>query len=208
MTELTKTDTVQNTDKQAERIRQARLNAGLSQYAAAEKLGVGQSRVSNYENKINKRIPPEFIRMCAKAYNCSLEYLYGFSDDITGGYTYRPIKKDSVIAVNRNALSSWGLDLSDLDEVIVSDQAMQDTFTKGTEIIITKKIGDISKPAIYAIEQDGQLLMRGIRKELSGNYTLFVQNKHAYDDQTLSENELKNLNIIGKYIGHWQLASI
>lgn len=207
MTELIKKDTVQNTDKQAERIRQARVNAGLSQYAAAEKLGVGQSRISNYENKINKRIPPEFIRMCAKAYNCSLEYLYGFSDDITGGYTYRPIKKDSVIAVNRNALKSWGLELNDLDEVIVSDSAMQDTFAKGAEIIITKKTDVISKPAIYAIEQDGQIVMRGLRKELSGAYTLFVQNKQNYADITLSESELSALKIVGKYIGHWQLAS-
>ena len=195
MTELTTTNTVQSTDKKSERMRKARINAGLSQREAAEKIGVGQSRVSNYENEINK------------TYNCSLEYLYGFTDEIEGGYAYRPINKDSVIAINKRELAKQNLTFQDLDEITVTDSAMSNAFTQGEQIVISKKVGAISKPAIYAINQDGNTVMRGLRKELNGSYTLFVHNKQTYDDQTLTEDELKNLTIIGKYIGHWRAAS-
>lgn len=40
MTELTTKRTVQSTDKKSERMRKARINAGLSQREAAEKIGV------------------------------------------------------------------------------------------------------------------------------------------------------------------------
>lgn len=207
MTGLTTTNTVQSTDKKSERMRKARINAGLSQREAAEKIGVGQSRVSNYENEINKNVPPEFLKLCAKAYNCSLEYLYGFTDEIEGGYAYRPINKDSVIAINKRELAKQNLTFQDLDEITVTDTAMLDAFTKGEQIVISKKVGVISKPAIYAITYGGTTVMRGLRKELNGVYTLFVHNKQNYDDQTLTEDELKNLTIIGKYIGHWRAAS-
>lgn len=207
MSESNAVSTMQQTENSAARMRKARINAGLSQREAAEKMGVGQSRVSNYENQINKNIPPEFLKQCAKAYNCSLEYLYGFTDEFEGGYAYRPIKKDSMIALNKNALAGMGLTLQDLDEIAVSDSAMTGAFSKGEQIIISKKIGTINKPAIYAIVYDNATVMRGLRKELSGVYTLFVHNKQTYDDQTLSEEEFKKLNIIGKYIGHWQSAS-
>lgn len=207
MTELTTTNTVQSTEKKAARMRKARINAGLSQREAATKMGVGQSRVSNYENEINKNVPPEFLKQCAAVYGCSLEYLYGFTDEIEGGYAYRPIEKDSPIAINKNTLASMGLTLGDLREITVTDGAMCNEFNQGARIIISSKIGQISKPAIYALDQDGTPVMRGLRKELSGQYTLFVHNKQNYDDQTLTEADIKALPIIGKYIGHWRTAS-
>ena len=84
---------------------------------------------------------------------------------------------------------------------------MCNVFNKGDTIVINKKAGIVSKPAIYAIEQDSTVLMRGLRKELNNQYTLFVHNKQNYDDQTLTEAEFKNLKIVGKYLGHWQTAS-
>lgn len=207
MTKLAIQNTNQSSKARAERMRNARIAAGLSQRQAAEKMGFGQSRVSNYENLINKVVPDDFLKLCAKTYDCSLEYLYGFSDELKGGYAYRPINKGSTIALNKDVLAEQGLELEDLQEITVTDNAMNNEFEKHSTIIISKKIGQISKPAIYAINQGGETVMRGLRKELSGGYTLFVHNKSDYDDMVMDSDPLKSLDIIGKYLGHWRAAS-
>ena len=207
MTELTSVPAIKTLERKSVRMRKARVNAGLTQREAAEKMGVGQSRVSNYENEINKDVPAEFLKQCAKAYNCALEYLYGFTDELNGEYAYRPITPSSPIALGKHLLSEQGLSITDLSEITVTDDAMNNEFTKNTVVIVNKKVGVINQPAIYAIDTGSQIVMRGIRKELNNQYTLFVHNKQSYDDQTLSENELSSLNIVGKYIGHWRYAS-
>ena len=62
------------------------------------------------------------------------------------------------------------------------------------------------QPGIYAIQDDSGVVLRGIRGELGGGFTLFAHNKKDYSDQPMTESQLQNLGIIGKYIGHWQWA--
>ena len=67
----------------ADRVKEARKNAGLSQSDLAEKLGVGQNTVSNYENATgNKGSAPklETAAKIADVLNVSLDWLTGRSE--------------------------------------------------------------------------------------------------------------------------------
>lgn len=185
------------------RIKEARQRAGLGQREAAKLMGIGQTRLSNYENDVNK-VPDDILKIAAKTYRCSLEYLHGFINSPDGDLNYRPINEGSAIALNSELLKKHRLTLDDLAEVVVTDSAMHSEFNQGDTVIISTKIGQIAEPRIYAIAEGNVIRMRGLRKELSGEYTLFVHDKQNYNDLPLSEDGLKNLNIQGKYIGHWR----
>ncbi|WP_149983300.1 helix-turn-helix domain-containing protein [Pseudoalteromonas rhizosphaerae] len=200
MEQLTNSNTL--TSRSA-RMKEARMRAGLGQREAARLMKIGQTRLSNYENEVNK-VPDDILKIAANLYKCSLEYLHGFISSPEGDLNYRPINEGSVIALNSELLKKHRLTLDDLVEVVVTDNAMHGEFNQGSTVIVSNKVGQINAPAIYAIAEGDVIRMRGLRKELSGEYTLFVHDKQNYNDLPLSENALKKLSIVGKYIGHWR----
>lgn len=67
----------------AERVKEARKKAGLSQAELAEKLGVGQNTVSNYENATGEKGSAPKLETAAKIadiLNVSLDWLVGRDD--------------------------------------------------------------------------------------------------------------------------------
>lgn len=64
------------------RLRQARIDSGLSQQALAEKLGVKQGTYFVYERKEKPQMPSvEIAAKLAKICNVSLDYLAGLIDE-------------------------------------------------------------------------------------------------------------------------------
>lgn len=71
----------------AERVKEARKKAGLNQAELAERLGVGQNTVSNYENATgNKGSAPklETAAKIAEVLNVSLDWLVGLGTSTNG----------------------------------------------------------------------------------------------------------------------------
>lgn len=190
----------------SDRLRELRKNKGLLQREAAAKVNLSTAAWSNYETGL--RTPStELLKEIAKAFNVSLEYVHGLSANIDGSSPYFSVSDSSEIALSRKSLQSRNISEHNLIEVVVSDDAMYEAFAKGETVFINTAETAVKKhPQIYAIENDSGIVLRGIRGELSGVYTLFTHNKKDYSDQTLTKDQLKNLSILGKYIGHWRWA--
>ena len=72
----------------AERLKKARIDSGISQEEAAEKIGVKRSTIGNYENGISTPDIEKFIALCnlyKMNYVKMLVYYYGSPDGIISG---------------------------------------------------------------------------------------------------------------------------
>lgn len=69
----------------AEKLREIRMQRGLSQKDIAELANINQTTYSGYENKISQPTVAVLIRI-ADVYEVSLDYLAGRTDDINGLY--------------------------------------------------------------------------------------------------------------------------
>lgn len=65
----------------AERIKELRLAAGMSQEELGFKLGLGKSAIAKYENGRVKNIKQSTIKKMAEIFNCQPSYLMGFDDE-------------------------------------------------------------------------------------------------------------------------------
>lgn len=63
------------------KIRCMRIKAGLLQKDAAQRLGIAQNTLSQYENG-DRKVKAEFLPRMAKLYACSIEELYGTEDSL------------------------------------------------------------------------------------------------------------------------------
>lgn len=190
-----------------ERLKELRTSKQLLQRQAAAKVNLSTNAWSNYETGL--RTPSsELLKEIAKQFNVSIEWLHGFSANIDGSSPYFAASENSDIAISRKELKKRKISEHYLKEIVVIDNAMNEAFSVGEKIIIKTNNNDIDKqPGIYAIKtDDNEIVLRGIRAEINGGYTLFTHNKTDFGDQTLNKEQLKNLNIVGKYIGHWHWA--
>lgn len=65
----------------AERIKELRLAAGMSQEELGIRLGLGKSAIAKYENGRVKNIKQSTIKKMAEIFNCQPSYLMGFDDE-------------------------------------------------------------------------------------------------------------------------------
>lgn len=189
-----------------ERLKELRTSKKLLQREAAKKVGLSPTAWSNYETGL--RTPSgELLKEIARAFDVSLEYVLGLNANIDGSSPHYAVSDASEVAINRKTLKSLNISEHNLREVTVTDDAMTDAFNKGETVFIDTGVTRVSKqPGIYAIQDDSGVVLRGIRGEIGGGFTLFTHNKKDYSDQPMTESQLQNLDIIGKYIGHWQWA--
>ncbi len=189
-----------------ERLKELRTSKNMLQREAAKLVGLIPSTWSNYETGF--RTPSnEQLKEIAKAFNVPLEYVHGLSANIDGSSPHFAVSEASEVALNRKTLKALNISEHNLLEVEVTDDAMSDAFNKGDTVCINTGATNVTKqPGIYAIEDESGIVLRGIRREIGGGFTLFTHNKKDYSDQPMTEDQLKQLGIVGKYIGHWQWA--
>ena len=66
-----------------ERIKEKRLNSGLTLLQVADQLGIKEATVQRYESGEIKNIKHEVISKLAEIFNCSPSYLMGWENDNT-----------------------------------------------------------------------------------------------------------------------------
>jgi len=84
---------------------------------------------------------------------------------------------------------------------------MAPDLSKGDEVLIDLTETDVKEPDIYAIrEQDGNIWLRWIRKDIGGTYTLYANDKTHSNDQQLTEDQFNALDVLGRYVwsGRWR----
>ena len=77
------------------RLKAAREAKGLTQQQVAERLSVNRQTVSNWENE-GQSISQDHVINLARIYTCSLDYLYGLTNQMYIGY----YEEQEVIVLN------------------------------------------------------------------------------------------------------------
>lgn len=111
-----------------ERIKQKRLEKGITLAQVAEALNVTEATAQRYESGSIKSVPYEHMCTYAKLFNCSPQYLMGWDDDID----------DSILDYFENTLSEI------LSAIEVLGYQVE-TFYKNDKILIKDKTGSIIK---------------------------------------------------------------
>ena len=92
------------------RIKYLRDEQKILQEDLAQKLGVTQKTISNYENEA-RDIPTEFLKKMSEIFNCTIDYLLGKSD------IRNPEELKSVQFANAGGLDANGIDDDELAEL-------------------------------------------------------------------------------------------
>nr|WP_276605450.1 helix-turn-helix domain-containing protein [Vibrio sp. H11] len=199
----------------ASRIKSARNSAGLKSEEAAKRAGVGLSRWLNWE--CGARTPKlDMIPEIAKAVGTTAAYLAGYTDhqgQNSDSWRYvtaqdKRFKSSDFLAFNVDHLNRLGFKERDVSLLVVRDNSLSPELVEGDLALINSQLNEIDRTAIYAIQDgNGHVWMRWIRPEITGGYTVYTQDKTHSPDQHFSKEQLCQLNVVGRYIGHWHQAS-
>ncbi|PSW53045.1 XRE family transcriptional regulator [Photobacterium leiognathi] len=195
------------------RIKAARKGLGIRAEDAAKAAEVGLSRWLNWESGL--RLPkPDMMPNVAKVLNTTPSYLYGYVDHQGEGsnewnYMIPNGEKDSTkafcsdfLAFNVDRLHEKKLHERHILMVRCRDDSLNDDFSAGDIVLINTEKKAVTSPAIFAIlDGTGLVWLRRIRPEMTGGYVLYCDDKVNFPDQHFAN--LDDLNIIGKYLGHW-----
>lgn len=189
----------------ADRLKELRRNRGMKQQECSRRIGLALGAWSNYESRIRNISLDKLVTIC-QTFNVSMEYMLGLSDSEKGDSKHYAISKNSAVAINKDELRDREIRAQNLIEIKAADDAMQPSIKKGDVVIINTGNKKYSNAVnLFAINHPRLgTIIRGIRPELNGTYTLFVSNRGEHDDLTVTEAELNNIDIVGSYIGHWQ----
>lgn len=204
----------------ANRIKAARQAAGLKAEDLAKKVGISTSRLLNWECGI--RTPKlDILPNIAEAVGCSAAYLAGFTDhqgESSDSWRYIVPNGESpavqatandFISFNVDELRRRGLPERDVLMVTVRDNALGPDLHEGDAVLIDRRQQVVEKKGIFAIRDgSGLIWLRWIRPEMTGGFTLYTADKEHFPDQHFSEEQLAELTIVGRYLGHWHWGTL
>jgi hypothetical protein len=189
----------------ATRIITARKKLGLTIEEAALKTvpPIKPSTWGNYE-VATRGIGIFKLISIAKSLKTTLHYLIGESDDIGGELAGFSVIGTGAgkLAIHSGEFCKLGLRESDLLTTKAKDATINH-IAVGDDIVIdtSKKIA--AEHGLYLLKSgNNQQWLRYIRPEISGDFTLYCDDKTSYPDMTMTPKELFKLEIIGKYVGH------
>ncbi len=191
----------------AKRMRERRLDLGLSQAQVGKKLNGGQSRIGNWEQNITA-VSLDSVDTIAKALQCSPEYLLGFTDSPLGVVEQTPIFEGSAIFMREQDLKQRGIKSVDLKEVTVPDDLMQPELAKGSIAVVDTSKRVIDRDGIYAyMDAKQRISFRYFTLNVLGDGVL-VRTLSTDDKQELKGDQFSELQkkIVGLYIGGWRWA--
>lgn len=196
----------------AKRIFSCRKRHGWTMKETAARLGVTQSRYSNWEQEI--RSPKyEQVEALADLFNVNPSWIVGWtehagttpeSDYITadrktiniGGEGVTLDQVVSTTAFSPEYISQRGLDPKNVIQLKIQDDSMEPIICAGDEILINRSQKHVERPDLFALVVNDRVWVRRIRPEIDGSFTLTCENKDLYPDQSLST--LDKLNILGR----------
>lgn len=190
----------------ATRITAARRSLGLTIEEAAQQTvpPIKPSTWGNYE-VATRGISIFKLISIAKSLKTTLQYFIGESDDMGGAMSGFSVIGTGAekLAISSTKFSKLGLRESDLITTKAKDSTINH-IAVGDDIVIdiSKKIA--CEHGLYLLKSgNNQQWLRYIRPEISGDFTLYCDDKTSYPDITMTSKELLNLEIIGKYVGHF-----
>lgn len=189
----------------AKRLKELRRARGMTQQDCSRKINAALGVWQNYEATV-RSVSIEKLFLIADTFDVSISYLLGFSDQENGESRYYNVTPGADIALNRQTLRDKKIRPKCLIEVKAKDDAMLPTIKRGDIVVINTENKQYDRAVnLFAINHPTLgVVIRGIRPEINGTYTLFVTNRGEHDDLTVSEDELNNIDIVGSYVGHWQ----
>ena len=199
----------------ANRIKSGRKAMGLTVEEASKRAGLGTSRWLNWE--CAARTPKlDMIPTIAAAIGSSAAYIAGFSDhqgESSDSWRYivangeNPANQavsNDFLAFNIDQLRKRDLPERDILLVNVRDNSLAPNLTEGDAVLVDRSQVTVDRTGIFAIrDNSGLIWLRWIRPEMTGGFTLYTADKEHFPDQHFDDTQLANLDIVGKYVGHW-----
>jgi len=204
----------------ANRLKSLRQSKGWRAEDVARRLNVTRSRYLNWE--CAARTPKlDMFPKIAKIFNVSASYVAGFTQQfdeqennlkyITANQPKLDSKNLSLIsdkvAFLSSVLTENGLTSENILLLTVKDNSMAPDLSKGDEVLINLSSTLVTQPDIYALrDSSNNVWLRWIRPELGGGYTLYANDKNHSNDQQLTTEQFKELDIIGRFCwsGRWR----
>ena len=190
------------------RIRQERLNRGLSQEELAKSLSTTKQAIYKYENEIVTNIPMDKIEKLAQLFNTTPAYLMGWNEEKSSP-TRIPVYGKVAAGIPIDAIT----DIEDYEEITdemarqgeyaalkIKGNSMLPRFADG-DIVIVKLQSDVNTGDIAIVLINGdEATCKKIKKTLEG--VMLISTNPEYEPLFFSNKEIeeKPVRIWGKVV--------
>ncbi len=154
------------------RLLRCRKEKGWKLAEIADKVGATLHQYSNWERGL-RPVSLEYLHKLALVFEKDGAWLAGFSDEED--------KKCTTIKINDNLMK---------DDILKDDLVYIDTSI--TQPITTD---------MFAIKANEQVLVRWVRPEFDGSYTIKALNENLWPSIKVEKEDIKNLKILGRVNG-------
>ena len=214
-----------------ERLRARRKELGLSQRELANLTGIKQPTIANLESGRNQG--STYVAQLASALDCRASWLAtGHGPKEEKGLVERHMQPDIVdvprLAVRASA--GAGIEQPDGDHVVGTIQlpaefirrrmtvtapknlrtimaygdSMVDTFGDGDVIFVDVGLRSIDTDGIYVAQISGELFIKRFqRRPLEKALLMISDNRAKYDPQTIQQDQLKDVEVLGRAVWVW-----
>ena len=201
------------------RLKELRINSGLTQSEVAKDIGVAIQTIFKYENEIVTNIPSDKIEKLAKVFDTTPEYIMGWEDN-QNLYTFNnisPIKKKKFPILGEIACGKPIYCNEDYETYIeVSGDIHADfcLIAKGDSMINARIFdGDIIFIKKQPIVQNGEIAAVVIEDEatlkkvyIKADKIILCPENPLYDDLIFEKEDMNLVKILGKAVAFQSLV--
>ena len=105
---------------------------------------------------------------------------------------------DNALAFRLTFLDSIKLDKDQILLVVAPDDSMSGIIEEGDRALIDLSEITVTRDDMFALMVNGRLWLRWIRQTLTGDYVIQAERRERYPDQTLTDEQLAALHILGR----------
>ena len=170
--------------KMGDRIRQMRIDAGMTQEELAEKLGLQKSAIAKYENGRVENIKRSTIQKMAELFDRTPSYVMGFTDtsDYNSDNSSAPIVRIPVLGY-----VAAGIPIEEIEDIVDWEEIPKDWLRGGKKYFALRIRGDSMEPRMY----DGDVVIVEKQDDAeSGEYVIAAINgDHATCKRLMKYND-------------------
>ncbi len=197
-------------NKKNTRLKQLRVNKGLTLAALSEMVGVSDATLQRYESGQIQNIKRAILEKLAGIFGCSEAYIMGWGDEATDNIFLPAPRRLPVlgeISCGQPIFCDCG---SGGEAVIVADSkadfclvAKGDSMTgvriyEG-DIVLIKQQDDVENGEIAAVIIDDEATLKRVFKK--GGVITLVSENPKYDPLVYTPDEFRSIRILGKAVG-------